>query len=114
MLGVAVSTLASWARAGKVSAALITPGGHRRYDRIEIRALVRERATAGPAEEQMEIDAARLYDQGWSIQQVAAKFDLSYGVMRRILRKRTTLRDRSSRSRPVPGPVEETMPSWQP
>jgi transposase len=32
-------------------------------------------------------DAARLYAQGWSIRQVAARFDVSYGVMRRILAK---------------------------
>jgi lambda repressor-like predicted transcriptional regulator len=39
-------------------------------------------------------DAARLHDQGWSIRQVAEKSDCSYGVMRRILRKRVTLRSR--------------------
>jgi len=39
-------------------------------------------------------DAARLYDQGWSIRQVAAKFDCSYGTMRRILRKNGNLRSR--------------------
>ena len=32
----------------------------------------------------MERDAVRLYEQGWSIRQVADRFSLSYGVMRRI------------------------------
>lgn len=43
----------------------------------------------------MEQDAARMYEQGWSIRQVADRFAVSYGKMRRILSKRTTLRNRS-------------------
>nr|WP_285574370.1 helix-turn-helix domain-containing protein [Actinoallomurus iriomotensis] len=42
-----------------------------------------------------EEDAARLYDQGWTIRQVAEKFDCSYGAMRRILQRHTTLRNRN-------------------
>jgi transposase len=39
-------------------------------------------------------DAARLYQQGWSIRQVAARFDCGYTTMRRILQKQVTLRSR--------------------
>jgi hypothetical protein len=42
-------------------------------------------------------DAARLYEQGWNIRQVAARFDCSYGVMRRILKNRIALRTRGGR-----------------
>lgn len=72
-----------------------TLGGHRRYRLADVRALL-ERLTApvDPEQEQLEMDAARLYNQGWSIRQVAAKFDYSYGAMRRILLRRTTLRSR--------------------
>jgi lambda repressor-like predicted transcriptional regulator len=41
-------------------------------------------------------DAARLYDQGWSIRQVAEKFDYSYDAMRRVLGKHITLRNRGT------------------
>nr|WP_285568913.1 helix-turn-helix domain-containing protein [Actinoallomurus iriomotensis] len=53
-------------------------------------------------QEQLEQDAARLYDQGWSIRQVADRFDMTYGTMRRILSKHTTLRTRGATERPVP------------
>lgn len=46
------------------------------------------------AQESLERDAVRLYEEGWTIRQVAARFSLSYGVMRRILGARTTLRHR--------------------
>ena len=39
-------------------------------------------------------DAVRLYEQGWSVRQVAAEFDTGYGVMRRVLGRHTTLRNR--------------------
>lgn len=45
-------------------------------------------------------DAARLYDQGWSIRQVGTKFGYDYGAMRRILRKHTTLRPEGAIGRP--------------
>jgi hypothetical protein len=46
-----------------------------------------------PDEDQvMAQDATRLYEQGWSIRQVADRFECSYGVMRRILKGRVTLR----------------------
>jgi transposase len=44
--------------------------------------------------EQMEVDAVRLYEQGWSIRRVAKEFGVSYGVVRRILMRKTMLRDR--------------------
>jgi DNA polymerase-4 len=64
-----------------------TPGGHRRYRRSDVRALGEpaDRAAADPDRRGIEDDAVRLYRQGWSIRQVAARFDCGYGRMRRIL-----------------------------
>jgi excisionase family DNA binding protein len=95
LLGVRTTTLARWARDGLIKPAVHTPGGHRRYRRGEVIAL-RAANTTG---RQWEEDAARLYDQGWSIRRVAAEFGVSYGQMRRILIGHTTLRDRVSRMR---------------
>jgi excisionase family DNA binding protein len=92
LLGVRTTTIARWAREGKLTP-LRTPGGHRRYNRADIRQLLADETTPSDAQQVAE-DAARLYDQGWSIRQVASKFDYSYGAMRRILRKHTTLRNR--------------------
>ena len=51
-----------------------------------------------PTEEQlMAEDAARLYEQGWTIRQVAARFECGYGVMRRILHTQVELRNRGGR-----------------
>jgi hypothetical protein len=71
----------------------MTPGGHRRYRPSDIRPLLE---VAGPSadQEQLEQDAVRMYDQGWSIRQVADRFDMTYGTMRRILSRQTTLRTR--------------------
>lgn len=95
MFGVRPTTIARWAREGKL-APLYTPGGHRRYRLSELRTLLNgvdvERA-------QWEEDAARLYDQGWSIRQVADKFDCGYAQMRRVLSRNTTLRSRGGRPR---------------
>ena len=44
--------------------------------------------------ELMEEDAARLYQQGWAVHQVAERFGCSDDVMRRILRRRAVLRRR--------------------
>jgi excisionase family DNA binding protein len=93
LLGVRTSTIARWAREGKLTP-LRTPGGHRRYSRAAIRRLLADEATPSDAHQQLVEDAARLYDQGWSIRQVAEKFDYSYGAMRRILGKHITLRNR--------------------
>jgi excisionase family DNA binding protein len=94
LMGVRPTTIARWAREGLLKAVL-TPGGHRRYRRTEIYDLLKA-AGADPEQETMEEDAARLYDQGWTIRQVAEKFDCSYGRMRLILRKRTSLRNRGT------------------
>jgi excisionase family DNA binding protein len=100
LMGVRATTVARWARQGLINAVL-TPGGHRRYRRAEIHAYLQ---TSEPDLDQQKIkeDAARLYDQGWSIRQVAEKFDQSYGRMRRILLKHTTLRDRGGKYPPAP------------
>jgi hypothetical protein len=92
MFGIRPQTLARYAREGRLTPYL-TPGGHRRYRLSELRSIL---ASAEPSDEEQQqaMDAVRLYEQGWSIMQVAAKFGLSYPVMRRILMGRTTLRDR--------------------
>jgi excisionase family DNA binding protein len=92
VFGVYVATVATWARAGRLVFTR-TPGGHRRYRWADVRTLFTEQ---DPLQEQLEEDAARLYQQGWSIRQVAEKFGYSYGIMRRILMRRTTLRTRSA------------------
>ncbi|MDN3354630.1 helix-turn-helix domain-containing protein [Actinomadura sp. DC4] len=58
--------------------------------------MLQELAQARPDEDERRWadDAARLYEQGWTIRQVAQKFDCGYGTMRRILRKYATLRSR--------------------
>jgi excisionase family DNA binding protein len=99
LFGVRPSTIARWAREGKL-APLLTPGGHRRYRPADVRevlgrdGLTEEEAIA---EDAMAQDAVRLYEQGWNIRQVAARFECSYGVMRRILSSRITLRSRGGR-----------------
>jgi hypothetical protein len=92
LFGVRTATIARWAREGKLRP-LLTPGGHRRYLRSEAESILGS-AEVDQAQEGMEQDAVRLYEQGWSIRQVADRFSLSYGVMRRILGTRTTLRYR--------------------
>jgi transposase len=96
VFGVRPSTIARWAREGKLTP-LLTPGGHRRYRPAEIREVLgsAELAAGESTEEQLLAeDAVRLYEQGWNIRQVAARFHCSYGVMRRILKTRVTLRAR--------------------
>jgi excisionase family DNA binding protein len=88
IFGVRTATIARWARQGKLTP-LRTPGGHRRYTRSGIR----DALTAEPHEEIAE-DAVRLYNEGWSIRQVAERFECGYGVMRRFLSARVTLRNR--------------------
>jgi excisionase family DNA binding protein len=92
LMGVRTTTIARWARDGFLTP-LLTPGGHRRYRRAEIIDLRKESDT-DPVPQEIVDDAVRLYEQGWSIRQVAAKFDRSYGQMRRILKRHTTLRGR--------------------
>ena len=93
LFGVRTTTLARWARAGRLPVAF-TPGGHRRYQREDVDELLGLDGT-GPERAQLEADAVRLYDQGWSIRQVAERFGTTYGTMRRLLLKKTTVRPRS-------------------
>jgi transposase len=95
MFGVRPTTIARWAREGKISP-LLTPGGHRRYDSAEIRKML---APSEPTvKDSMTADAVRLYEQGWSIRQVADRFGATYGAMRRLLKTHTTLRHRGGAS----------------
>jgi hypothetical protein len=73
--------------------AALTPGGHRRYRLADVRELLEEQ---GQDPEPWEIDAVRLYEQGCSIRQVAAKFNCGYGAMRCVLQKHAALRRRSA------------------
>lgn len=93
IFGVRTTTIARWARAGRLQATL-TPGGHRRYRRADVQELLDDDDLdeLTPERSQLEADAVRLYDQGWSIRQVAERFETSYGAMRRILLKHTTVR----------------------
>jgi excisionase family DNA binding protein len=96
LFGVRTTTIARWAREGRLDP-IRTPGGHRRYSRANVRtALEEEETSAEPSTEERRLaeDAARLYEQGWSIRQVADRFGCGYGVMRRILQKQVVLRQR--------------------
>jgi transposase len=95
MLGVSTRTVALWARTGKLRTGVLTPGGHRRYRRADALSLLENaNGDADAARKRMEEDAARLYEQGWSIRQVAEQFECGYSTMRQILHKRTSLRNR--------------------
>lgn len=90
MLGVSPITIYRRAREGQLTP-VFTLGGHRRYRRADV--------LKAPTEPEAEPDprgllAARVYDQGWTIQQVARLFGTSYGAMRRLLHKNTTVRRR--------------------
>lgn len=93
MFGVSTATVGLWAHTGELAFST-TPGGHRRYCRIEVAALWRRRNSpqVQAPEPVFADDAVRLYDQGWSIRQVAGKFDMNYSSMRRLLKRHTTLR----------------------
>jgi excisionase family DNA binding protein len=87
LFGVRTTTIARWSRDGRLPA-FLTPGGHRRYRLPDVRALLNaEKPAQTELERQTAEDAVRLYDQGWSIRQVAEKFDLDYSTMRRILER---------------------------
>lgn len=92
LFGVRTPTIARWAREGRLTP-MFTPGGHRRYRRGAIRELL----TGETPEHAFAEDAVRLYEQGWNIRQVADRFGVTYGVMRRLLSARTTLRTRAGR-----------------
>ena len=87
MFDVRTTTVARWSREGRLPA-FLTPGGHRRYRLLDARALLEADDRAETDEDrQVAEDAVRLYDQGWSIRQVAEKFGLEYSTMRRILKR---------------------------
>jgi excisionase family DNA binding protein len=96
LFGVRPVTIARWAREGRITP-MFTPGGHRRYRRAALRGLLDDSGTQDE-EPAFAEDAARLYDQGWSVRQVAQRFGVTYGAMRRVLRGRTTLRPRGGRA----------------
>ena len=100
LFGVRTTTIARWARIGRLQP-LLTLGGHRRYRPSDVRELL-ELDGASAEEQQLEQDAVRLYEQGWSIRQVADRFGSTYGAMRRILARHTTLRARHGAERPAP------------
>ena len=100
IFGVRTTTIARWAREGRLTP-FLTPGGHRRYRRAAILRLLAA-DEPDPEETLLAQDAARLYEQGWSIRQVAERFGRGYGVMRRILAAQVRLRDRGG-YRPVRG-----------
>jgi excisionase family DNA binding protein len=93
LFGVRTTTIARWVREGKLSP-LRTPGGHRRYSRTAVREVLSAEPESDAERQRMVEDAVQLYDQGWSIRQVADRFQCSYGSMRRILMSRVTLRNR--------------------
>lgn len=104
LFGVRTTTIARWAREGRLSP-MRTPGGHRRYRSAEVRELLHENESGqrGPGDDPVMVDdAVRLYQQGWSVRQVAARFECSYSAMRRILIKRVVLRAQSDRERRLP------------
>lgn len=93
MLGVTPQTLAQWSRMGKLPFKR-TLGGHRRYSFSAVQQ-AREANTARKGQNETEREAARLYAQGWSIRQVAVKFDWSYETTRRVLQQQIDLRMRN-------------------
>lgn len=97
LFGVRTTTIARWAREEKLDP-LRTPGGHRRYSRADVRAVLAAEAEAADGrttdEKRLAEDAAHLYDQGRSIRQVADRFGYGYSAMRRILKKQVILRQR--------------------
>jgi excisionase family DNA binding protein len=102
IFGVRTTTIARWSREGRLNPTR-TPGGHRRYSRAEVNEVLERRPEPGALDRKSAEDAVRLYGQGWSIRQVATRFDTDYGSMRRLLRRRITLRTRNSRSLPNTG-----------
>jgi transposase len=92
IFGVRTTTVALWARAGRLPHTL-TVRGHRRYRWADVRALPQP-ARTDPEQEKPEQDATRLYLQGCGTRRVATEFECSYRAMRRILQRRTTLRNK--------------------
>lgn len=88
LFGVRTTTIARWVREGRLPS-MLTPGGHRRYRLRHVRALLdRTKPDESELDRRTAEDAVRLYDQGWSIRQVAEKFDFDYTTMRRLLQRK--------------------------
>ncbi len=95
VFNIRTATLALWTRIGRLTPQR-TLGGHARYRRTDLQTLLdQDTAQHDPVAAQRESDAVRLYEQGWSIRRVAEEFDTTYGAMRRLLRRNTTLRNRA-------------------
>ncbi|GLY88611.1 helix-turn-helix domain-containing protein [Actinoallomurus iriomotensis] len=96
ILGVSAATVGRWARTGMLEPAVRTPGGHRRYRRVDVLEARDCNQSTEPDtdQEQMKQEVVRLYEQGWPIRRVAEKFGFSYTKTRRILVARTSLRRR--------------------
>ena len=75
LLGVRTPMIARWAHEGKLTP-LRTSGDHRRYSRADIRRILTDEMTPHDAQQQLAEDAARPYNQGWSIRQVAERQQL--------------------------------------
>lgn len=87
IFGVRTTTVARWAREGRLPATT-TPGAHRRYRLGDVLALLDSEAPVTDEPDRPTVqEAVRLYGRGWSIRQVAEKFNLSYSEMRRLLRR---------------------------
>lgn len=87
LLGVDTKTVGRWARDGLI-ASMRTVGGHRRYRRRDV-----QRLAPDPSRPPAWIDeAVRLYQQGATVTQVAARIRIPYRHMRRVLLQHTTLR----------------------
>lgn len=87
LFGVRTTTIARWSREGRLLS-FLTPGGHRRYRLPDVRALLDANETAGSElDRRTAVDAVRLYGEGWSVRQVAEKFDVGYSTMRRLLKR---------------------------
>src|SRR3954452_9590000 len=84
LFGVRPTTIARWAREGKLTP-LRTAGGHRRYPRQGIRQLLAEVNQHDDDERRMAEEAAPLYEQGWPTLQVAEQFACSPGASLLIL-----------------------------
>ena len=102
IFGVRTTTIARWSREGRLNPTR-TPGGHRRYARAEVQEVLERQPEPGALDRKTAEDAVRLYEQGWSIRQVATRFDTDYGSMRRLLRRRITLRTRNGTPLPNTG-----------
>jgi excisionase family DNA binding protein len=87
LFGVRTTTIARWSRDGRLPS-FLTPGGHRRYRLSDVHTLLdAEQQGESDLDRETTEDAVRLYGQGWSIRQVAEKFDLEYSAMRRLLKR---------------------------